>query len=117
MRSTYCPMEVRVNKMMRRSACAALLIVGCSQDDGGGKKPGREGPVARIDSPLQDLAGCDELAEVLRANALAEMNKNVDAVLEDYLSSSGGCWDDAQEDADYASGDGDSGDNGNSGGS
>ena len=107
-----------MNKILGRSACAAMLIVACG-GDGSGKDNPPEQPVGRNDAPLRALEGCDELAEVIRQNALVEMNKRVDQAEKSYFASRGGCYGDGDGDGyDYAdagdSGDGD-GDGGGSG--
>jgi hypothetical protein len=82
------------------AACAALCIVGCSDD--GSDSPGP----ARTDAALVAVNGCDGLAEVIRENAIAEMNASLDRAMHNYLNG-GGCW---EEDAAAGGDDGGDGD-------
>jgi hypothetical protein len=85
-----------------------MLIAGCSGDHSGDGKPPRD--PGKASSALRALEGCDELADVIRGQAIADMNLELDRQLESYLSS-GGCYDDDGFEADDpvpgASGDGD----------
>ncbi len=108
-------MEVRVNKTLMTSACAAMLIAACGSDGSGGEpggKTGEPGPVGHVDQPLRALAGCDELAEVIRENAIIEMNERLDQIEKSYLEG-GDCWggdgDTADAAGDIGDGDGDGG--------
>jgi hypothetical protein len=103
-------MEVRVNKILGRSMCAALLVMGCGGDGQGDDSPGKgQGGVGRNDAPLRALDGCDALAEVIRENAIIEMNKRVDQAQQSYLANQG-CWEESPTaDAGDAAGDDSSG--------
>jgi hypothetical protein len=98
------------------AACAAMLIAGCSGDHSGDDKTADRGP-GQSTAALRALDGCDDLAEVIRAQAIADMNLALDQQLESYLNS-GECWGDEDgyaegspsaggEDGDGSSGDGD----------